>query len=72
MILTDTSLGPYDVLLQLRDAGIDLLWHPSLSLASGRELVALLEDCRDGRTRLDVLCIEGSLLRGPNGTGRFH
>jgi uptake hydrogenase small subunit len=56
----------------LRDAGIDLLWHPSLSLASGAELLALLDDCRAGRTPLDVLCVEGSLLRGPNGTGRFH
>ena len=26
----------------------------------------------DGRQVLDVLCIEGSLLLGPNGTGRFH
>jgi uptake hydrogenase small subunit len=56
----------------LKAGGIELLWHPSLSLASGREVIALLEACRDGRTRLDVLCVEGSLLRGPNGTGRFH
>ncbi|MBP6900360.1 MAG: HupU protein [Burkholderiaceae bacterium] len=56
----------------LRDAGVNLLWHPSLSLASGHELVELLQSCLDGRERLDVLCIEGALLRGPNGTGRFH
>ena len=56
----------------LRDAGVDLLWHPSLSLASGEELLQLLDDCLQGRTPLDVLCIEGSLLRGPHGTGRFH
>ena len=57
---------------QLEQAGIRLLWHPSLSLASGAELVALLEDCLAGRVALDALCIEGALLRGPNGTGRFH
>ena len=57
---------------QLEQASIRLLWHPSLSLASGAELVALLEDCLAGRVALDALCIEGALLRGPNGTGRFH
>jgi ferredoxin hydrogenase small subunit len=57
---------------QLRDAGIDLLWHPSLSIESGHELSALLDRIVDGRLRLDALCIEGSLLRGPHGSGRFH
>lgn len=55
-----------------RRAGLSLLWHPSLSLGSGRELITLLEDCLAGRQRLDILCVEGALLRGPNGTGRFH
>lgn len=55
-----------------RGAGIELLWHPSLSLESGDEVLAILDDCLSGRTPLDALCIEGSLLRGPNGTGRFH
>ncbi len=57
---------------QLRDAGIDLLWHPSLSIESGHELSAMLDRIVDGRLRLDALCIEGSLLRGPHGSGRFH
>ncbi|HAJ13005.1 MAG TPA: HupU protein, partial [Comamonadaceae bacterium] len=56
----------------LRDAGIHLLWHPSLSLACGDELVTLLDAIVQGHTRLDALCIEGALLRGPQGTGRFH
>jgi ferredoxin hydrogenase small subunit len=56
----------------LRGTGIELLWHPSLSLASGDELIGLLEDCAAGRVRLDALCVEGALLRGPDGTGRFH
>lgn len=56
----------------LKAGGIELLWHPSLSLDSGAELVALLEACRDGRQPLDLLCVEGSLLRGPHGSGRFH
>jgi ferredoxin hydrogenase small subunit len=56
----------------LRSAGLRLLWHPSLSLESGAELIDLLERCVDGRERVDVLCVEGALLRGPNGSGRFH
>ena len=57
---------------QLQDAGIHLLWHPSLSLESGDEMRDILERAADGRLRVDALCIEGSLLRGPHGTGRFH
>ncbi|MEY2891783.1 MAG: hypothetical protein RJA98_1691 [Pseudomonadota bacterium] len=57
---------------QLRSAGINLLWHPSLSLASGAEVMALFDDILQGRLQLDVLCVEGAVLQGPNGTGRFH
>ena len=57
---------------QLRNAGIELLWHPSLSLPSGHEVIDLLQRILDGRQHLDALCVEGSLLRGPGGTGRFH
>ncbi|HSV71448.1 MAG TPA: HupU protein [Methylibium sp.] len=68
LLCADTTDFP----ASLRDAGIKLLWHPSLSLASGDELLQLLDDCLQGRTPLDTLCVEGSLLRGPNGSGRFH
>lgn len=57
---------------QWRQAGLNLLWHPSLSLASGSQVTSVLEDCLSGAQTLDVLCVEGSLLRGPQGTGRFH
>ena len=56
----------------LRDAGIEMLWHPSFSTASGDEVITLLNRILAGEQRLDALCVEGSLLRGPNGTGRFH
>ncbi len=56
----------------LRMAGIELLWHPSLSERSGGDFIALLEDIVAGRQRLDILCLEGSVMCGPNGTGRFH
>ena len=61
-----------DLPATLRDAGVDLLWHPALSEESGAEALEVLRACADGRTRLDVLCLEGAVLRGPEGTGRFH
>ncbi len=56
----------------LHGNSVDLLWHPALSLAGEQNLIDLLQDCLAGRVRLDALCIEGALLRGPQGSGRFH
>ncbi|TQV76086.1 HupU protein [Exilibacterium tricleocarpae] len=53
-------------------AGIELLWHPSLSERGGRALIELLQSIVAGDTRLDILCLEGSVMKGPNGTGKFH
>ncbi len=52
--------------------GIRLLWHPSLSEESGAEAVAILDDVAAGRVALDGLCIEGAVLDGPDGSGRFQ
>ena len=57
---------------RLADAGIRLLWHPSLSEASGREALQILQDCADGQQVVDLLCLEGSVMTGPEGTGAFH
>ena len=56
----------------LAGAGIELAWHPSLSEATGDAVRALLAEFESGRTALDLLCVEGSLLTGPAGSGRFH
>src|SRR6185369_17994747 len=45
---------------------------PALALESGEEALAILEDCAAGRLAFDVLCVEGAMLRGPNGSGKFH
>ena len=60
------------VFARLAGAGIDVLFHPAVSEASGDEALALLADAADGRLAFDALCVEGALLRGPNGSGRFH
>lgn len=52
--------------------GVRFLWHPSLSEESGEEVAEILEAVAAGRIRLDALCVEGSVLRGPNGSGAFH
>ena len=63
---------PRPLLDELRDAGIEFVWHPALSLESGDESLRLLEDCATGQHPFDVLCVEGAMLRGPNGSGKFH
>ncbi len=63
--------GP-DLLTSFAAAGIDVLWHPSLSAETGRDAIAVLERVASGEIPLDILCLEGSVMRGPNGTGRFH
>ncbi len=55
---------------ELEGLGVDLLWHPSVSEATGEEVRELLGAIERGETRLDVLMVEGSILMGPNGSGR--
>ncbi len=50
---------------------VQLLWHPSLSLESLEELAGLIERILAGEQELTLLCIEGSIIHGPNGTGRY-
>lgn len=50
---------------------IEVLWHPSLSNGSAEEHQALYEAIVAGERELDILCVEGSIIRGPGGTGRF-
>lgn len=52
--------------------GIRLLWHPALSEETGAEAVAVLEAVAAGRLAVDALVVEGAVLRGPNGSGRFQ
>lgn len=58
--------------LELARFGIRLLWHPSLSEETGAPVISLIEDIAEGRRSLDLLCIEGSILQGPDGTGLFN
>ncbi len=61
-----------DLLTAFEAAGVELLWHPSLSEESGIEFLDLLERITAGNLALDILCLEGAVVTGPGGSGRFH
>lgn len=49
--------------------GVDLLWHPSMSNKSPKELELLHDRILRDEQPLDILCLEGSVIQGPSGTG---
>ncbi|WP_298358472.1 HupU protein [Rhodoblastus sp.] len=57
---------------ELKNFGVRLLWHPSVSEESGVEVLTILDRIERGETQLDIFCVEGSILRGPNGSGKFN
>lgn len=61
-----------DFLTSLKAANIELLWHPSISGETGSSVRAKLKAIENGDIKPDILCLEGSVILGPNGTGRFH
>lgn len=61
--------GVFDL---LSDAGLRFLWHPALSEETGGEVRDILNRVETGDLPLDILCIEGSILTGPRGTGKFQ
>ncbi|MFC1811067.1 NADH:ubiquinone oxidoreductase [Thermodesulfobacteriota bacterium] len=50
---------------------IEVLWHPSLSNGSHSEYRQLVEAMLSGKQPVDILCIEGAVIRGPSGTGMY-
>ena len=68
-ILESGASGWFD---ELRQFGVNLLWHPSVSEETGEEAIEVLQSVLDGKVRLDMLLLEGSVARGPNDTGRFN
>ena len=57
-----------DFLDLLEHDGVRLLWHPSLSL---EPLAPIVHQILDGVLPLTLLCVEGSIAMGPDGTGLF-
>lgn len=55
----------------VKNGSLDILWHPSLSAKPAGALGELIAAIEAGTQRLDILCVEGSLITGPYGTGMF-
>ncbi len=56
-------------LFQLLD--ITPLWHPSLSNESASYHRQLIASLLSGEQPLDILCLEGAIVRGPGGSGMY-
>ena len=50
---------------------VQLLWHPSLSPEPSSEVAGVIERIVAGEQYLTLLCVEGSIINGPDGTGLF-
>lgn len=60
-----------DIVQLFNSIGIDVLYHPSLSNNSPAEQARQLEVLSSGEAALDILVVEGAVLRGPAGTGMY-
>ena len=60
-----------DLIETLKSVDIEILWHPSMSNLSPPKHQDMLDRLRSGQERLDILCLEGSMIRGPSGSGAF-
>ena len=50
---------------------INVLWHPSLSNISYTRHKKIIDDILNDTLALDILCVEGNVVRGPDNTGMF-
>lgn len=50
---------------------LELLWHPSLSAGSAKRFETLVDRILAGEQVLDILCVEGSIITAPRGTGLY-
>ncbi len=56
----------------LENSGINILWHASLSATPSDNLLETVEQILSGKIALDILCVEGAAITGPDGTGAYH
>lgn len=61
-----------NILDLLSEYGVNLAWHPSLSLEMGDQVKEILDRFVHGEDTLDVLVIEGAIATGPDGTGAYN
>ncbi len=54
------------------DFGINILYHPSIGLEIGEQVKEVLNDALSGRVHVDIFVFEGTVIQGPNGTGKMN
>jgi uptake hydrogenase small subunit len=54
------------------DFGLDIIWHPSLGMELGDQAQKIFRDCASGAREMDIFVFEGTVIEGPNGTGRYN
>ena len=60
-----------DLLTTFELLGMNLLWHPTLSMEVGDNVHEIFQACLDKKTKLDVLVVEGAVYNGPDNTGWY-
>lgn len=54
------------------DFGIQILYHPSIGLEIGEQITEVLNEVLSERVHLDIFVFEGTVIQGPNGTGKMN
>jgi uptake hydrogenase small subunit len=54
------------------DFGLDIIWHPSLGMELGDNAQKIFRDCASGAREMDIFVFEGTVIEGPNGSGRYN
>ena len=55
----------------IEEAGIEILWHPSFSNQSANLYSQRLSELLNDERTLDILCVEGFVITGPDGSGQY-
>ncbi len=53
------------------DYGFELLYHPTLSMEIGDRARRIFDACVSGEQQVDIFVFEGTVIMGPDGTGRY-
>lgn len=54
------------------DFGINIIWHPSISLEIGEQVTDILNECIAGKIQVDIFVYEGSVIQGPKDKGTMN
>ena len=56
----------------ITDFGMRILYHPTIGLEIGEQVNEVLNDAVSGEVPLDIFVFEGSVIQGPDGSGKMN